>query len=382
MRSAQLDFADPQFPVSLVDAPDPLLPGPGWARVSVTYGGICGSDLHIVRPDGTGSAVTLPFVRGPMQMGHEIGGVVVDAGPDCAVPLGTRVAVDPTIACAAREGAPCPRCREGSWSACWNLDTGSGMGLGFTSGLGAGWSEMLVAHSSQLHPVPPGVDDRAVPLTEPLSIALHGLLRRQPADGAPVLVIGAGIIGLAALVASRALAPSSEVTVLAKHDHQAAAAVSLGAHRVVRLAEDGSHLTEMADATGGRVTGRGSGATIRGGFPVVVEAVGSGPSFGLALRVAATRGVVHLMGAVGRVETDVTALWFHELDVVGTFCHAFDTHDGEHAHSFDRALTLLARGAYPPDVIVTHVFALADLREAIETALARDRGAIKVLLRP
>jgi len=50
MRAVQFDMVDPAFPASLVDLPEPELPGAAWARVEVTTGGICGSDLHLFRP--------------------------------------------------------------------------------------------------------------------------------------------------------------------------------------------------------------------------------------------------------------------------------------------------------------------------------------------
>jgi threonine dehydrogenase-like Zn-dependent dehydrogenase len=75
-----------------------------------------------------------------------------------------------------------------------------------------------------VHPVPDGVPDRAMSLHEPVSIAVHGLLRRPPAAGVPVAVVGAGIIGLAAVAAGRHLFPENEVTVVARHEHQAEAA--------------------------------------------------------------------------------------------------------------------------------------------------------------
>lgn len=384
MRTAALDGADPTFPVSIVERPDPELPGAGWARIEVRHGGICGSDLHVLRPDGTSSPVYGPYVGHPMEMGHEIGGVVVEAGPACPVPAGTPVAVDPIVACVARGLDPCPRCRAGELSSCLRLServVTPGMGLGFTTGLGSGWGDRLLAHATQLHPAPPGVDERSVPLTEPLSIAIHGLLRRPPADGAPALVVGAGMIGLAAVAALRALVPSSPVTVVARHDHQAEVAARLGAANVVRSQGD-DLMDELAELSGARRTGRGDGAMLAGGFPVVVEAVGSAPSVDLVLKACAQRGVIHLMGAVGRLAVDLTPLYFKELDVVGTFCHAVDAHHGDSRHSFDRALDVIAAGGLTADHVVTHVFPLDDLREAVETALARDAGAIKVLLRP
>lgn len=384
MRVAQLDFADPSFPVSLVDRDDPPLPGPDWARVAVTAGGICGSDLHVLRPHEAGSSPTLtPYVRLPMEMGHEVAGMVVEAGSGCPVPEGTPVAVDPTMGCAARGLDPCPACASGAASVCRNLDVGdrTGLGLGFSTGLGGGWSDHLLAHVSQLHPVPEGLTDPAtVALTEPLSVVVHGLLRHEPTDGDPVLVVGAGIIGLAAVAAARALLPASEVTVVARHDHQEAAATALGAHHVVRDGDD--VLERLAAPVGARVTGRGDGALLVGGYPVTVEAVGTPTAIGLALRATAARGRVHLMGAAGQVPVDLAPVWFHELDVVGTFCHAVDHRGGVPGHSFDRALELLAAGALPADVVVTHTFPQGALREAVDTAFDRRAGAIKVQVVP
>ncbi len=387
MRSVHLDFADRAFPVSIVEVPEPALPRDDWARVQVTRGGICGSDLNVIRPKGSGSAVLGPYVAFPMEMGHEIAGVVIETGPDCPVATGTRVAVDPVIACAARGLPLCERCRDGATSACLQIGSRTvteGLGLGFTNGLGAGWSEQLVAHAGQLHRIPDAVDDRTAALTEPLSVSIHGLLRRPPADGAPALVVGAGIIGLAAVAALRHLFPASEVTVLAKHDHQAAAARRLGATHIVR--PDGTDpfapLGELATITGAKLTGSGESAMLAGGFPVVVEAVGSAPTVDLALRAAAQRGVVHLVGVIGRAPVDLAPLWFKELDIVGSFCHAADGHAGPAGHSFDRALAVLEAGDLPADAVVTHEVPLDELRAAVETGLDRERGAIKVLLVP
>src|SRR4051812_25717638 len=124
MRSVRLDFADPSFPVSVVEADSPPLPGPEWARLRVTAGGICGSDLHTLLPDGTGSPVFLPLVGNPMEIGHEFGGVVTEAGADCPVPVGARVAVDPAISCLARGRELCPACAAGWPTACRDMNVG------------------------------------------------------------------------------------------------------------------------------------------------------------------------------------------------------------------------------------------------------------------
>ena len=180
----------------------------------MSVGGICGSDLHLFAHN-TGPSPTLMGMAGafPFVLGHEIAGRVVEAGPQCPVDVGTRVAIDPCIPCAARGiDPPCANCARGWTSSCLNLDsrilTTGGRSLGFTRDLGGGWAEQVLAHTSMLHPLPDAVPDRAASLHEPVSIACHGILRAPPNDGDPVLVVGAGIIGLAAIaVTARACSP-------------------------------------------------------------------------------------------------------------------------------------------------------------------------------
>jgi len=385
VRVAVYDMADPEFPVSLVELDEQPLPGPAWARVRVDLAGICGSDLHNVFPDGSQSRIFGPFVGAPMEMGHEVSGTIVEAGPECPLPVGTEVAVDPTLACSARGVEPCPMCAVGAYSSCHRLGSKAftpGFGLGFTVGLGGAWGEQVLAHNSQLHPLPTGVSLHTAVLTEPLSVSVHGLLRRPPADGEPVLVVGAGIIGLTALAALRQLVPGSEVTVLARHPHQAAAAAALGAHHVVVPGAGYEYLSELAELGGGTVVGRKDAAMINGGYQAVVEAVGTASSLSQAIRFVAQRGVVHFIGCAAVTTVDLAPAWFKEVDVVGSFCHAADLHDGELVHSFDRALGIMAAQPAAIDALVTHELPLADLRAACDTARDKSTGAIKVVVRP
>jgi L-iditol 2-dehydrogenase len=384
MRSARLDFADAEHPVSLTEVEAPALPRNDWARVKVSAGGICGSDLHAIFPDGSGTPTFLPLVGFPMELGHEFGGVVVEAGVDCPVPVGTRVAVDPTLGCVARGLQPCDACRVGAFSACRQLSHGDppGFAHGFASGVGGGWSDEVIAHRSQLHPAPDAIDDRGLALVEPLSIAMHGVLRREPERGAPCLVVGAGTIGLAAVAALKHLAPSSEVTVLARHAHQARAATALGADRVLTSGQNGDDIAALGEVVGGRVTGTGRATLVFGGFPYVVDAVGSPASLNLCLKVAGQLGTLLLLGAIANATVDLGPLWFKNVDVIGSFGYAMQEHRGERRHTFDVSLDLLATGAFPSDLVVTHTFGLDDVREATRVANARDEGAIKVQLLP
>jgi threonine dehydrogenase-like Zn-dependent dehydrogenase len=239
-----------------------------------------------------------------------------------------------------------------------------------------------------LHPIPEAVPDTVACLHEPVSIACHGLLRAPPTDGDPVLVVGAGIIGLASVAALKGLYPNCPVTVLARHAHQARAATLCGADHVVRTDPGNAHFEALADQVGARVVGRKAHVMLMGGFPYVVEAVGSPQSVTEALRAVAHRGTVLLLGAAGISEVDLTPIWYKEAALVGSIDHTVDAGSapglagGPGRHSVDRALDILAAGLLT-DVVITHEFALEDFRVAVETAIDRDNShAIKVVFRP
>ena len=119
MKSVRFDFADADFPASLVEVDDPVLPTGEWARVAVDVGGICGSDLHLFGPLVDGSPTLRGIADFPFELGHEIAGTVIEVGPDCPFAVGTRVAVDPIIPCLPRGiDPPCTNCARGWASSC------------------------------------------------------------------------------------------------------------------------------------------------------------------------------------------------------------------------------------------------------------------------
>jgi threonine dehydrogenase-like Zn-dependent dehydrogenase len=393
VRAVQFDMADPAFPASLVDLPEPALPGPTWARVAVGSGGICGSDLHLFSQNVGPSPALASMGTIPFLLGHEIAGEVTEPGSQCPFPAGTRVAVDPCIPCTARGiDPPCTNCARGWTSSCLHLDSGvlsRGRTLGYTSDLGGGWCEQVLAHTTMLHAIPEDVPDSIACLHEPVSIACHGLLRAPPSDGQPVLVVGAGIIGLASIAAVRGLFPRCPVTVLARHPYQAEAASRCGADHVVRTEPDNGHYEELASLVGARVVGHKAHVMLMGGFPHVVEAVGSPQSVTEALRAVAHRGTVLLLGAAGISKVDLTPVWYKEAALVGSIDHTVDAGPapglagGPDRHSVDRALDILAAGLLPGEAVITHRFGLEEYREAVSTALDRSNSlAIKVVFHP
>ena len=358
MRAIQFDMVDPTFPASLVDLPEPELPGAEWARIQVTAGGICGSDLHLFAHN-TGPSPTLAWMGSlPFLLGHEIAGRVIEVGT--RVPTsGRNPGRRSTPACHVWHGGSIPPARavrkDGPRLVSTLTATSSAAGVrwGSPRGLGGGWGEQVLAHSSMLHPIPEAVSDRGACLHEPVSIACHGLLRAPPDDGQPVLVVGCGIIGLATVAAVKGLFPGCPVTVLARHAHQAEAAAACGADHVVRTDPAHGHFEELAAIVGARVVGRKAHVMLMGGFPYVVEAVGSPQSVTEALRAVANRGTVLLLGAAGISEVDLTPVWYKEAALVGSIDHTVDSGSspglagGPERHSVDRASTSSQPDSFP-----------------------------------
>jgi len=134
--------------------------------------GICGSDLATV--DGQSSRYFEPIVSFPFVPGHEIVGTTAD---------GARVVVEPVLGCAARDVTPpCPACAGGSLGRCEHLTLGHlkpGLQTGYCADTGGGWGRMLVAHRSQLVPVPDSMTDTRAVLVEPLACAIHAVRRAR-----------------------------------------------------------------------------------------------------------------------------------------------------------------------------------------------------------
>src|SRR5204862_3418154 len=108
-----------------------------------------------------------------------------------------------------------------------------GLQTGYCADTGGGWGKMLVAHRSQLHPVPDRMSDARAVLVEPLACAIHAVLRARPEPGASVLIVGAGTVGILSLLALRELTQAGRVLVVAKHPRQRELALECGATNVI-----------------------------------------------------------------------------------------------------------------------------------------------------
>ncbi len=363
------------------DLPEPDLPGPRWLRLRNARCGICASDLSLlfVKADPSIAPAALPG-NSRFFLGHEVISTVVEIGPGVRrFKIGDRVLMDTHFA-----GAncvtlgiepPCRYCAEQDYHFCINKSAPG------PRGVGGGFGDGYVTHESAVYPCPPDLTSDQAVLTEPLSIAMHGVLRYSPEPGERLLVVGAGIIGLLTTMTLHALYPECELTVLARHPYQADMAEKLGAQHVLRGQVD---YRTIAGLTGGKYfsapLNRG---VVIGGFDRIYDCVADAETVGSSLRWARAGGTVVMVGShmAPMPKIDLTPGWYHQVNLVGTYGHGMNSRGGVRKHTYEWIFDQYRQGKFPTDGLITHRFPQKEYRQAIAAASAkRKSGAIKVVM--
>jgi L-idonate 5-dehydrogenase len=305
-------------------------PEPGEAVVRVTYGGICGSDLHYWRHGAVGQSI----LRAPMILGHEVVGTVERAAADGTGPAeGARVAVHP----ATREHTDV-RFPEGSPNLSPGVRyLGSAARFPHTEGAFAG---EVVLPATMLRELPAGLDLRVAALAEPAGVAWHAVARAGDLRGKRVLVVGSGPIGaLAVAVAGRAGA--AEIVAVDLHDKPLEIATAVGATRTLEAADTAAIGAVDAD--------------------VVIESSGNHRGLASAIAGATRGGTVVMVGLLpsGDQPVPIASAITRELRLVGSF---------RFNDEIDAVIAALADGSLVIDPIVTHVFPVDEALEAFTVA--------------
>jgi threonine dehydrogenase-like Zn-dependent dehydrogenase len=365
-------------PLKLEEIPEPPLPTPGWARVRPLLSGICGSDLGTLSSEN--SPYFSPITSPPFVLGHEVVGVVTEDRGDLRA--GERVVLEPALGCVARGiDPPCAYCASGRHALCVNVakgDISPGIQTGFCRDTGGGWSDgTLVAHPSQLHRVPDDVPDEAAAAIEPLACAVHAALNSAPGPEDTALVIGAGPVGLFVVAALKRLTGVRRIICVAKHDRQTKEALRLGADEVVHPRETYRDLPAMLGTEAYRPElGK---PVVMGGADKTFECVGSPATIEDAVRLTRPGGNATLVGMPpARSSLDLTALWYKEVSLTGSYAYGVERHEDEETSSFRLALRLAPEIGL--ETMVGPRFGLRDYRKAIAAARAAGReGHVRVV---
>ena len=326
--------------------PDPSVAEPTDAVIRVDAVTICGTDLHILGGD-------VPEVEEGRILGHEAVGTIVATGSAVTtVQPGDRVLASCISAC-----GRCRYCRVGMYGQCLG---GGGWVLGhLIDGVQAEYARIPFADTST-YTLPDGLtNDQAVMLADILPTSYEvGVLAGgvRPAD--TVVIVGAGPIGLAAIITAQLYSPGN-IVVIDPADARRKAATDLGA---IALDPDSDDPVEVIQAmTGGM------------GADVAMEAVGVPETFELCTRLIRPGGHVANIGVHGRPATlHLETLWIRNVTITTGLV---DT------NSTPTLISLLAAGKLDVSSFLTHRFELPDIIQAYEVFADPQRTeALKVLI--
>lgn len=312
-------------------------PGPRDVLLRNLYAGICGSDVSVYRhgPEGHQVAVGDEF-------GHEVVSVVAEVGDEVTeLKPGDRVFAYPLTA----RGGP------------------------HRAGMIGGFSEYILVEGARLGEhlfrVGEQVPSTVAALIEPFTVAHGGARRAAPVSGETAVVFGAGTVGLGAAVALRGYGVT-DVLVVDLSDLRLEKAAGLG----------------FATAHGARDDVRARAAELFGevhslmgtavDVDIFIDAAGADPLIATYQAIAKAGSRLVVLGVhYGPVPVDLQRLTFGEQAILGP---------GAYRHEDVRGvLRILESGDVDLESIITHVFPLERIVEAIETAGDRER-ALHVLI--
>ena len=327
--------------------PDPGLQDPTDAIVRIDTSTICGTDLHILKGD-------VPTVEPGRILGHEAVGTVVEIG-DAVTTLepGDRVLVSCITSC-----GRCRFCKEGRYGLCTG---GGGWIFGhLIDGLQAEFARVPFADTSVYKLPPELTDEQVVFLADILPTAYEvGVLAGRVEPGDTVAIVGAGPIGLAAVMTAKLLTPG-RIVVIDLADARLEKAREFGADVTISNGSTDA-LAEVMELTDGL------------GADVAIEAVGVPETFELCTELIRPGGRVANVGVHGHPATlHLERLWIRDVTITTGLVDTFTT---------PKLLRLIAEGRLDPTPFATHRFELEEMTEAYDTFTdAATTNALKVVL--
>ena len=298
--------------MKVIDIEKPQM-GDDEVLVRMEYVGFCGSDLNTFRGGN-------PMVKMPVIPGHEVGAVIEAVGknvPDTLKP-GMTVTVNPYTNC-----GKCASCRNNRVNACEHNETLGVQRWGaMREYLALPWAKIIPA--GDLSP-------RTCALIEPMSVGFHAVSRGQVTDIDVVMVIGCGMVGMGAIV--RSALRGATVIAADIDDEKLALAKEMGATYTVNTKTEDAH-ARLQEITAGF------------GPDVIIEAVGSIPTYQMAVNEVAFTGRVVCIG-YAKSEVSFQTKYFvqKELDIRGS--------RNAQPSDFRAVIHYLERGTCPVDRLIS-----------------------------
>ena len=326
---------------------DPKIVDPTDVIVRVDTTTICGTDLHILKGD-------VPETTPGTILGHEAVGTVQDVGAGVTtVATGDRVLLSCVSAC-----GRCRYCKEGHYGQCLG---GGGWIFGHTiDGVQAEYARVPFADNS-VYKVPAELtDEQVLFLADILPTSYEvGVLNGMVSPGDVVAIVGAGPIGLAAILTAKLYTPG-QIVAIDMADSRLQGALRFGADLTINNGhvDPVAQIMELTDGLGA---------------DTALEAVGVPQTFELATELIRPGGRVANIGVHGKPATlHLEKLWIRDVTVTTGLVDTF---------SIARLMRLIENGRLDPTMFATHRFAMEDTMGAYDTfADAANTGALKVVL--
>lgn len=311
--------------VRVEEVAEPAAPDAGQVKIAVEWCGICGTDLEEWRsgprfvPVGEPHAIT--GRKAPLILGHEVSGRIAEVGAGVTgLNEGELVALDALIYC-----GRCWWCRRHHVTLCPQL---AAIGLQADGGL----AEAVTVPAQMCVRVPNGVGADTAALAEPVAVAVRALRRGRLALNESLVILGAGMIGVASLVVGRRMG-AAPIVVADPIASRRELAQRLGADLTIDP-RDPDFLETVRDATGRR------------GADVAVDAAGSRDSGPAAIAAARAGGRAVMVGLASQpAQVDLFAFATGEKELIGSLSHVWD-------EDFAAAVRLLADGILTADQVV------------------------------
>lgn len=322
----------------------------GKVKIKVEWCGICGSDLHeyvagpIFIPDSTPHALT--GEQAPVVMGHEFSGQVVEVGEGVTrFKAGDRVVVEPVFSC-----GTCEACRQGKYNLCEKMGF-----LGLAGG-GGGFSEFVAADEHMVHKIPDSVSYEQGALVEPSAVALYAVRQSQLKAGDRAVVFGAGPIGLLVIEALKA-AGASDIYAVELSEERKQKATELGAIVIDPKACD--VVEELKQRTGG-------------GVEVAFEVTGVPPVLTQAIHSTKIGGQIMIVSifetSAPIIPNDIV---MKERSITGIIGYR---------DVFPAVISLMEKGFFPAEKLVTQKIKLNEVVEHGFEALLKEKNQVKILV--
>ncbi|KAI7970170.1 hypothetical protein EIK77_008397 [Talaromyces pinophilus] len=336
-------------------------------QIRIRGTGICGTDLHYYSQGRNGMFI----VKTSLVLGHEASGVVSAVGSNVTkFQPGDRVAIEPQ--------RPCGKCREclgGRYNICTDLEfTGSASRGPPIQGT---LQEYYNHPAAFVHHLPESLSFVEGALIEPLSVALQAVRRSKLIAGQNVLILGAGTIGLLCAAVCKATG-ASDVTIVDVDQTRLDFATSQ-APRGIQVA-DKSFLIPFSGQEGESKADFASRLSLEmldslktnRRFDIAFECTGVETCVNIAIHSAAPGGKVVLVGMGSPLQNlNIGAAAVREIDLLSLW---------RYANAFPTAIELVQRGRIDFKSLVTHQFTLQRAEEALDVALKKPEGLIKVVI--